>query len=312
MIKIGVIGSINRDTIRFPDGIKSEGWGGMLYNLVTFSYLLGEKSHIFPVCNLGSDVFDEVIKIIDCLPGISREFFNRVPERNNHCFLSYIDYERKTEILKGGVRPLKFSDVQGLLECDFILLNYISGRDIYLNSLKKLRRLYRGKIYVDVHSYTLGKRSDGSRYWRRPSGWMQVLLAADYIRMNRQELHLLVESKATGYKERDIYKECKMIHRGLQKIDQRGINRILIITDGGNGCFLSYCCGREHIFKHFAVSEVIDRGNVTGCGDCFSAGFLVSLAVGKGDEAAAVAANRVAGGRLGSGRERYSVLRIEG
>ena len=53
-MKIGIIGTINKDTIEYPDGTARHGWGGMLYNLATLSHLVGKKAEIYPACFIGA------------------------------------------------------------------------------------------------------------------------------------------------------------------------------------------------------------------------------------------------------------------
>jgi hypothetical protein len=139
-MKIGVIGSINRDTILLADNALKQGWGGMLYNLVTLSHLMGKRGEIYPVCNIGRDCWDNIIAILSRLSGVHGDYLKKVPEKNNHCFLTYLPDGEKTEILRGGVPALLFNDVAPLLDSDIILINYISGRDINLKSLQKLRK----------------------------------------------------------------------------------------------------------------------------------------------------------------------------
>jgi sugar/nucleoside kinase (ribokinase family) len=290
-MKIGVIGTINRDTIRLPDGTVKRGWGGMLYNIKTLSRLVGAKCRIYPACNIGADCYDEIMAIIRKLPGVHTDCIRRVAEKNNHCLLTYLDYERKEEILKGGVRPLKYGDVEGLLDSDIVLVNYISGRDIYLRTLRKIRRNYKGIIYCDIHSLTLGKRKDGSRYLRTPPEWPSVIETGDYVQMNRVELGTLVA--------RRIEPHPKAVREGLRKLisllRQKGIvvtKKVFIVTSGADGCFLFYFRDSRPVFQHFAPQRKVAQSDTTGCGDCFSSGFISGLAGRKDLQTCAAKANR--------------------
>ncbi|MCK5127442.1 MAG: hypothetical protein KAR42_14395 [candidate division Zixibacteria bacterium] len=148
--KIGVIGSINRDTIYQVDGNKIESWGGALYNLAYMNKNNALK--IYPVANIGRDSYKQIIKIVQSMKNISTEHLKKVSEPNNHCFLHYHNQSHKCEILKGGVPQIKYNQVKPLLDCDAILVNFISGRDIKLPALEKLRANYTGMIYMDIHS----------------------------------------------------------------------------------------------------------------------------------------------------------------
>jgi hypothetical protein len=232
---------------------------------------------------VGKDCYVKILSILENQPNIRTDYVYRVPEKNNHCYLTYDDSEHKREILKGGVRRLVYADVIPLLNCDIILLNYISGGDIYLRSLQKLCSNISGKIYIDIHSLTLGKRNDGIRYFRKPPGWTSVVAAGDYIQMNCQELALLagknsldkMSSKTILYMMKDI--ESRLRHKKVTIG-----SKIFIITAGTEGCYLFYYRGGKSVFEHITIDMPVhtlpNRSmDSTGCGDCFSAGFILGL-----------------------------------
>lgn len=317
-MKIGVIGTINRDSIRLADNTRKEGWGGILYNLVTLSSLTGCHADIFPACNVGKNHFADAIRLLKRLRGINIDLVNKVAEKNNHCHLTYLDSENKREILKGGVPPLKYDDVRGLEECDIVLMNYISGKDIHLKSLQKFRRRYSGIIYMDVHSFTLGKRKNGARFIRRPSQWMKVFACADYLQMNRLELAIMArginnENEIGDRIDSDFRKMIDQAsHCGF---DFR--SKVFIITDGSKGCHLFYQKNRKWS-KRLVWAETstilksyFDRSlNATGCGDCFAAGFVAGLVRNNGPVECAVSANRAGHARIINKGHIYSILDI--
>ncbi|MEW5924778.1 MAG: carbohydrate kinase family protein [Candidatus Zixiibacteriota bacterium] len=317
-MKIGVIGTINRDSIRLADGSRKEGWGGILYNLVTLSSLVGEYADIYPICNVGKNHYTDVMRLLYRLPGIKINLIRKVAEKNNHCHLTYLDSENKREILKGGVPPLKYGDVRGLEDCKIILMNYISGKDIYLQSLQKLRHHYPGIIYIDIHSYTLGKRKNGARFIRRPLQWRKVFACADYLQMNRLELAIIArginnENNVGDRLESDFE---EMIDLAAQ--DQLNFeSKVFIITDGSKGCHLFRHENRKWAgrFVHPAIdSETKSYAgrslNATGCGDCFAAGFVAGLAANNDPVECAAAANSAGHARIMDKHKIYSILDI--
>ncbi len=298
-MKVGVIGTINRDTIRLADGTIKEGWGGILYNIVTLSDLIGDKAEIYPVCNVGRDRYRAVTDILEKLDGVRTVYIRKVPEKNNHCYLNYLPDGEKTEILEGGVRRLVFADLEGLLDCDIILVNYISGRDLYLSSLQKLRNRFRGKIYIDLHSLTLGKRRDGSRFLRMPPGCQKIVQVADFFQMNRLELALLagMDFEVISDKE-SLLLASKALTAGLgRKMDSRQ-GKIYIITAGAQGSYLLRAKRKKLFVTQVATERRVGRGDATGCGDCFSAGFIAGLLQDLDLLSCAKLANRAALNRL--------------
>jgi len=282
-MKIGVIGTINRDSIRFADGTRKEGWGGILYNIVALSHIFGGEVQIVPVCNVGADHYLEVVKILKLPAGVDIAYVRKVKEKNNHCHLTYLDMENKEEVLKGGVPPLVFDDVEPLLDCDIILVNYISGKDIYLRSLQKLRRHFSGKIYIDIHSYTLGKRSDGKRYLRRPPCWPEVVGCGDFVQMNNVELSVIARGpekarEPGGNPEHDL----KTVRKVLRDHGIKFRDKVFVVTASSRGCYLDgFEAGRRSLLHHRLDNGRLalpkETVNSTGCGDCFAAGFVAGL-----------------------------------
>ncbi len=298
-IKIGVIGTINKDSVTLADGTSYNGWGGLLYNLIVLSSCLHGHADIIPACNVGQNQYDKIMEILQDIPGVRTDLIRRVPEKNNHCHLVYHDDESKSEILEGGVPPLKLDGVKGLLGCDAVLLNFISGRDIDLRSLGGFRRRFGGFLYTDIHSYTLGKREDGRRYLRIPRHWPTVVRYSDIIQMNRRELELLSRSVGNPATNGESLKND--ISVCIDKLNKSEVNierKLFIITDGARGSYLYYL-GEEKPELHFyGVKGRAVSGDTTGCGDCFGAGFLAEFVVSSSLSKAAKAGNLAARNRI--------------
>jgi sugar/nucleoside kinase (ribokinase family) len=278
-IKIGVIGTINKDSVTLPDGNSYHGWGGILYNLMVLSDELKKHVDIFPVCNIGRDCYAPIMKILKRLPSVKTDLIRRVPERNNHCRLTYHNSETKSEILEGGVPPLRYDHIKGLLNCDAVLLNFISGRDIDLRSLGKFRRRFEGVIYTDIHSYTLGQRSDGRRFLRVPPHWTTVMRYSDIIQMNRLELALL-----SGLGDNKMIAVDTAIHLFIKRLKLANVPitaKIFLVTDGSHGCYVydPERNGEQLEFLETTGGKV--HGDTTGCGDCFGAGFLAEYIINR-------------------------------
>ncbi len=293
-MKIGVIGTINKDSVRFPDGSTRSGWGGILYNLKTLSGLLSKHDKIFPVCNIGNDCYGDIFGILNRIDRLDLSYINKVKENNNHCYLTYTDTENKREILKGGVPPLKYENIKPLLDCDIVLLNYISGRDIYLKALQKFRADFMGKIYVDIHSLTLGKRKDGQRFLRIPSNWYKVIAVADFIQMNRLELNLFSRCEKSSDIRADLTKLQSLLD--IERVDDT--QKIFIITSSVSGCYLYQKILNQWNIEHVIVAQKVTTTDSTGCGDCFSAGFISGLIKNKKYTQCCKAANKAAYHRL--------------
>ncbi len=262
--KIGVVGTINRDTIYRHDGSAVDSWGGLLYSI---KYLCdGSVGEIIPVVNLGSDAYAPVMEMLGRFRRIDPAHIRKVPERNNHCFLHYHNESHKCEILKGGVPPLTYSRLRPILDCDLVMVNFISGADVTLSALEKFRSWYTGVIYMDIHSHTLGRRKvEGGhrRHLRRPPHWRRYIACADILQVNAVEFALLSGVEISRRAAGDFF-EAEAAHLTC-----------LIVTLGADGCLVTYR-GKQGLIvtRHVAAVEIKRVYDTTGCGDIFGAGFV--------------------------------------
>lgn len=282
---IGVIGTINRDTIYRADGSTVTSWGGLLYNLKSLAE--DGSATVIPAVNAGGDCYDRIIAILKRFPRIDRSLVHPVDAVNNHCFLHYADQAHKCEMLAGGVPPLTWRRVEPLMQTDLILVNFISGRDIGLTTLERLRRSYTGPIYMDIHSLTLArKKVPGGcrRFLRRPRHWIRYAACADILQMNRTEFELL---SGTAF---SIDHVRSFVRRHLSRL------RCLVVTLGREGSLVTF---RDKTWDtaRVPVREVKKPYDTTGCGDIFAAGFILEYLSSKDALKAARRGNRLAADR---------------
>ncbi|MFH1336472.1 MAG: carbohydrate kinase family protein [Candidatus Zixiibacteriota bacterium] len=262
--KITVIGTINKDSIIFPNGKRTESFGGIFYNLSALSGLGGKRLEIYPVCNLGCDVYDEVTSTLERFGNVNLRGISKVKRKNNHALLLIDGNNQREEILKNRVPVLRFEQVKPFLDSQVILVNFISGFDIGLTDLKRIRKSTKALIYLDIHSLTLGRDKTGRRYLRMPRNWREYLKAADFVQTNLPELNVLSGGKVKSLKDiRDfgIY----VLGLGL---------RVLLVTIGEKGTVMIYREGEKVKFKRCQGIKFHGFKDATGCGDVFSAGFL--------------------------------------
>ena len=283
-MNIAIIGTINRDTIYPFRGSRIESYGGILYNVTALAALVPEDVTLYPICNLGEDVQEPVSRKMAHFQNIDTSGIRIVHQKNNHAVLRYTSPNDRIEYLENRVPPLTFEQIECALNCDFILINFISGSDITLTTLKQLRKKFSQNIFIDIHSLTLHIGNDGRRHPKRPEKWLEWVQQADILQLNRNEAVLLL-----GRESQD---QSSLITFAKELVTI-GPN-VVLITLAERGSIVGFQRGTEVICEWCPASHV-SITDATGCGDTFSAGFIVEY-IRSGDPTAANQfANRVAG-----------------
>lgn len=281
---ITVIGTINRDTIYPYEGIRIQSYGGILYTLIGLTSLIGERGTLHPICNLGADIHCSVLDMLAKYPHIDTEGIRVVQGKNNHAILRYSTPCHRNEFLENRVPALTFHDIEPYLNCDLVLINFISGFELTLPVLKRIRKQFRGMIYIDVHSLTLGIAEDGRRFPRCIENWEEWIRQADICQLNHEELQVFA-GRALQQDEAVGQFATRLLNLGP---------RVVLVTLGPKGSIVAYNRGPETLWERCPASTVpvIDT---TGCGDVFSAGFITDFLHSRDPVAATTFANAVAG-----------------
>lgn len=297
--KLTVIGTINRDTIVLRSGERRESFGGILYNVSALSGLGGECLEICPVCNLGYDVYDQVTGILKSYANVTLDGVRKVRRKNNHALLLIDEINEREEILENRVPVLGFKQIKPFLDSDVILVNFISGFDVSLETLRKIRKETQALMFLDVHSFTLGVRRDGRRFFRTPRRWREYLKLVDVAQCNLAELNVLSSQKLKSTAEIGDFGDYLL---GLGP-------KALLVTLGAEGAVMIYKEGKAHRLKECAGLKVRGFKDATGCGDAFSAGFLTSYLRTQDLSRSLEHANRIAAEKCkASGVERVAEL----
>ncbi len=284
--KIAVVGTVNRDTIRAADGVVTESYGGLLYSVLPLAAIAESDAVIFPLCNLGEDASEKVLGFLKRCDSIDISGVEVVAEKNNHCIIQYYQDGHKDETLLGGVPALTYERLEPFLDCDAICFNFISGFEISINDLKKVKRFTDALIFMDVHSLTLGIDSNRKRFQRKPDSWEEWFSETDVVQMNEAEAELLYGSKI------ETKEDFVKFGRKLLNLGSDGV----IITHGGDGSICMYrgVGGKMALEKTdaFKFEQVLDQ---TGCGDVFLAAFAWEYLKTGDFPSASVFANKAAG-----------------
>jgi len=264
-LKIVVIGTINRDTLILPDGKIQQSFGGILYNVLALANLLPLETTIVPLCRIGEDHYEDILSLCKPFPHVRWDQIRRDPAGTNENVITYTSPHARIEKLTRRVSPLSLTDIQPFLNAEAILINFISGSDISLETLKYLKTHKTGLLCVDVQSLSVGFRGNGTKFLRPIPHWQEWLERVDIVKLNENEIRTLSDS-AGLLEEPHAQTALKLIRRGVS---------VVLITLGPGGSHMIYRGPEDRIYLYTSPSVPLEKVvDPTGCGDVFLSAFL--------------------------------------
>jgi hypothetical protein len=174
--------------------------------------------------------------------------------------LTYLRNGERAEWNSGKQTPLPLG--KPCFNADAILLNFISGSDVRLADLKEFKESYKGRIYSDFHSLSLGYSKDQIRYHRRHPYWREYISALDMMQMNIGELRTIFGGSIISPDD---------VKKAIPRLHALG-PAIINITMGNNGVIVSEAA--KGILEHLKAVPISQEVDPTGCGDTFAAVFI--------------------------------------
>lgn len=264
-LTIAIIGGINRDEVRTLDGRMRKGWGGILYNIAALKRFGARNLTIRPIALLGRDAQKPVGHWLKQQQADTGALIP-LNRRGNLCQLRYNDSDHRDERLLHVVPSLRYPHLRPALDSDLILVNFISGHDVAMSALQRLRAEYDGPIYIDIHSYLLGRHRDGTRFSRRPKNWLKIVACADFLQMNEIEFTTLSDAVA----------DPESVRKWARDVLPPLRCQCLTVTLAARGAFCAVRQGRGWQITH-CPSRPRPKGNdPTGAGDVFAGAWIAS------------------------------------
>lgn len=197
-MKLGVIGTMVWDRIYARDGRSEpfEEWGGISYALAAADAARPPGWQIVPILKVGADLREQALRFLHTLEGADLETGTRfVDAPNNRVELRYQDEARRCERLTGGVPPWTWAELEPIVaQVDALYINFISGFEMDLETVMRLRYGFHGPMYADLHSLFLGVDATGLRVPRPLEHWRDWLRCFDVVQMNEDELSMLASA----------------------------------------------------------------------------------------------------------------------
>jgi hypothetical protein len=251
-----VIGHSVEDHINYLGKTAKMKPGGIFYSVSGLNAFKNKEDEIYlatAVSKKNYFLFESVYK------ELNQKYFSWVEEIPSIHLSVYDDKERHE----------KYSNITDKLELDFselnsfdgILINMITGFDISLDDIEKLRENYQGKIYLDIHSLARGIDEGFVRKFRKIPEFHRWAKSVDIIQANENEIQTL--SSLTD--------EIKI----AEEILSYGV-KVFVVTKGEIGCS-AYVMGTKGIIGLEKKALKVPIVNRVGCGDIFGAVFFYSL-----------------------------------
>jgi sugar/nucleoside kinase (ribokinase family) len=287
--RLGVIGTIVWDTIygRGEEPHPVEEWGGIAYALAALEATLPDDWVFVPLVKVGRDMAGPASTFLRELgKGAGAARFVEVPEPNNRVLLRYQSWERRSELLTGGVPGWRWAELGPMVrDLDALYVNFISGFELDLETALALRRAFPGPIYADLHSLFLDLGADGLRTPRAlpdADAWFSCF---DVIQLNESEMARLgpdpmaVAARALG------------AGVGLLAVTLGPRGTVYFTTSGFTLTRASTSATGPVRTARVPAPAALDQGDPTGCGDVFGATLLAHLIRGYPVEEAIAQAN---------------------
>ncbi len=265
-MRIIVIGEPCIDVIHKADGRVYNEHGGITYSIVAGA-MLGNGVEIVPVIGLHRDdgpYFTQLLSQLTTV-NISGIYEAEVPTRRVNLF--YEDENNRWECSTQPIRPTPFENILPFLPANGIHLNLISGSDIELETLHRIRQSAAGShIHLDLHNIVMQLQPDSKRVRAPRTDYLEWCSHADTVQMNEDEANII---DTAGPERRTL----------AEKVLETGPDA-LIVTLAERGFVLFEMSGGRTAEHYFAPKEttVVDP---TGSGDVLGAAFLHAIVCGK-------------------------------
>lgn len=195
--RVGVIGSFVWDVIHGRDrrAVPVEEWGGITYALAALDAALSDEWEIVPLLKVGDDLADRAREFVRTLRRVAPDAaLVAVPYPNNRVELRYLDAERRSEHLSGGVPGWSWLGLKPLLDganLDALYVNFLSGWELDLETAQLIRQHFTGPIYCDLHMLVMAVQPDGLRVPRPLPDVAAWCGCFDLLQVNEDEVAMM-------------------------------------------------------------------------------------------------------------------------
>jgi len=272
-MKLLVIGHTVEDHIHF-NGENLVKPGGIYYSALSLLNFKDEDDNIFLNTSIQKENYYLFSPVYDKLDKKYFHYVDRIPK----VYLNVHNFKERGETYENITAQLEVP-LDNLNSFDGILINMITGFDVGVEQIKKIRESFSGIIYFDVHTLSRGLDENYNRDFRLIPNFGERASCVDILQANENELKTLF----------DLPDELAIVKR----IFSCGV-KIFILTKGEIGARI-FSLHKGEIFSMFVPAIKVETKNKIGCGDVFGSVFFYTYIKSKSLTEALKLAN-IAGG----------------
>lgn len=260
-MKIVLIGHFCVDVFHGADGSEEKKFGGMYHAIAAMANIASPHDTLFPVLGVGSQEIHDFKTAVQQWGNVDGAGIFELKSGSN-----YVHYfvDNPNERVENISPPIPFETIKPFLSnCDGVYINMISGSDITLETMDRIRLEVRNRrvpIHFDMHCLTLAINPDGTRFRRAMSDWRRWCFMTDSIQMNEEE--------AEGISLEQYSNEA--LARQMMPL----MVKAFVITRGKNGATLFREEHKTLTIDHFSEGANESPVSSIGSGDIFGASFL--------------------------------------
>lgn len=284
-MKIAILGAVCFDEIFTLEGERRESFGGITYNAAAFASILEAGDVAFPFTKIGEDQFEAALAEFKKLPSIDTSGI--VPCQGNvtHVTLTWRTVSWRDEAVRHRMPPYAADELDRVLDADAVHFNFINGSELDLDAFKAFRTKYAGLVSLDVHNLISRFDAEGKREIVGFPQWRDWAPYIDVLQCNEFEINTMFD--------RDL-KTRREFAEAAREVCQAG-PRVATVTLGPEGALTVHRKDGSFYLVDIDALPPIKAVDTTGCGDSFSAGFLVGM-LSSDEPATALASGSVVAG----------------
>ncbi len=291
--RVGVIGSFVWDVIHGRDAraVPVEEWGGITYSLSALDASLPDDWEIVPIMKVGTDLAARARDFMRTLRRLAPDAaLVEVPYPAHRVELRYVDDERRTERLTGGIPGWSWLGLKPLLDdarLDALYVNFLSGWELDLETSQLLRQHFKGPIHCDLHMLVMAVQPDGLRTPRPIPNVAEWCGCFDFLQMNEDELATVApDSMSLAATALAAGVSCLLVtlgKRGAVYVAAPGFDALRDLPPrGGLSTAPRGGTGALGALRTALVpAEIVKgQGDPTGCGDVWGATYFSRMLAG--------------------------------